>query len=161
RLDDEVRSLKADFDAKSSYYNIDVEHWGKEPPGPKKDELKAAVDRRKQELDELEAKLQGVKARLDEKDREYAREVRGKVEPAEKDLADAEDSLKGVTAAFDRFAKVTAQKRWTFGDTFRALPVLDAFASPTRINQYTLADLPIDYGGFKDVTRYDRCTTCH
>src|SRR5262249_16087854 len=31
---------------------------------------------------------------------------------------------------------------------------------PTKIQQYTLNDLPIDYS-FKYVTRFDRCTTCH
>src|SRR5262249_4217406 len=61
---------------------------------------------------------------------------------------------------FDRIAKAAAQKRWKLGDTIRNLPVLDAFASPTKIQQYTLNDLPIDYS-FKYVTRYDRCTTCH
>ncbi|HJT77691.1 MAG TPA: cytochrome c, partial [Gemmataceae bacterium] len=36
----------------------------------------------------------------------------------------------------------------------------DAANSPYRIQQYTLAEYPIDYN-FKYVTRYDRCTTCH
>ena len=53
------------------------------------------------------------------------------------------------------------QKEWGFGDAFRALPILDAFESPTKIKQIVLNDLPIEYGSFKYVTRYDRCTSCH
>ena len=69
--------------------------------------------------------------------------------------------MKKVAANFDRFAKLTVQKKWGFGDAFRALPILDAFESPTKIKQIVLADLPIEYGSFKYVTRYDRCTSCH
>src|SRR6185312_13282628 len=32
---------------------------------------------------------------------------------------------------------------------------------PTKIKQLWLPDLTIDYGGFKDVPRYDRCISCH
>src|SRR5262249_9320430 len=42
----------------------------------------------------------------------------------------------------------------------RKLPVIDGFASPVKIQQFTLNDYPIDYS-FKYVTRFDRCTTCH
>ena len=79
---------------------------------------------------------------------------------AEAELARAEDEHKKQTEVFDRFVKLAAQKQWRLGDRFRQLPVLDAFASPIKIQQYTLDELPIDYS-FKFVTRYDRCTTCH
>ena len=69
--------------------------------------------------------------------------------------------MKKLTGNFDRFAKLTVQKEWGLGDAFRALPILDAFESPTKIKQIVLADLPIEYGSFKYVTRYDRCTSCH
>ena len=64
---------------------------------------------------------------------------------------DAEDDLKKLTGNFDRFAKLTVQKQWGFGDAFRCLPILDAFESPTKIKQIVLPDLPIEYGSFKDV----------
>src|SRR5207302_6432613 len=69
--------------------------------------------------------------------------------------------LKKLTGVFDRWGKTTASKTWKFGDTVRNWPILDAFASPTRINQIALPELTIEYGSFKDVPRYDRCTTCH
>jgi mono/diheme cytochrome c family protein len=75
-------------------------------------------------------------------------------------LGDVEDALKKYTSEFDRLAKTAAAKRWKKGDWFRNLPLIDAFAAPTRIQQYTFNDLTIDYS-FKQVTRYDRCTSCH
>ena len=87
--------------------------------------------------------------------------VTDKVTKAENDLSDAEDAEKKLTGNFDRFAKQTVQKEWGFSDAFRSMPILDAFESPTKIKQIVLADLPIEYGSFKYVTRYDRCTSCH
>src|SRR5262249_40917214 len=75
-------------------------------------------------------------------------------------IEDIEDRLKKQMEELDRFAKQAVQKKWSLGDTIRELPVLDAFASPVRIHQFTLNDLPIDYN-FKYVTRFDRCMTCH
>ncbi len=68
--------------------------------------------------------------------------------------------MKKVAGAFERFGKLAAQKNWGMGDTFRALPILDGFESPTKVKQIWLPDLTIDYS-FKEVPRYDRCTTCH
>ncbi len=41
----------------------------------------------------------------------------------------------------------------------RSLPGVD-LVPPTKIQQISLPDLTINYN-FKDVPRYDRCTTCH
>src|SRR5262249_31416163 len=49
---------------------------------------------------------------------------------------------------------------WGWGDWIRSWPIIDGFASPYHIQQYTLDALPIDYN-FKYATRYDRCATCH
>jgi mono/diheme cytochrome c family protein len=87
-------------------------------------------------------------------------EIKRQEADVNRNVEDAEKRLKNLTSDFDRFAKLAAQKRWKLGDAFRNLPVIDAFASPTRIDQIVLESLPIDYN-FKHVTRYDRCTTCH
>ncbi|MBI1918606.1 MAG: c-type cytochrome, partial [Planctomycetes bacterium] len=84
-----------------------------------------------------------------------------KLEKDEREVVQAEEQLKSLTGLFDRYAKLAAEKRWKPGDAFRNLPILDAFNAPTRIHQIVLGDLPIEYGSFKEVTRYDRCATCH
>src|SRR5207237_9482520 len=78
----------------------------------------------------------------------------------EQEIAALEKQYKEQVADFDRFLKLAAQKHWGATKTIRTLPILEGFASPTKIQQYTLTELPIDYN-FKYVTRYDRCTTCH
>jgi mono/diheme cytochrome c family protein len=143
-----AQSVKADYDSVMSLYNIAVEN-----------QAPAAITRRRNEVKSLEEALIGAQAKLEKTERNL-KEKQEEQKKAEAALSDAEDRLKKIAGDFDRFAKLTAQKRWKIGDTIRNLPVLDGFAAPTKIQQYTLAEYPIDYN-FKYVTRFDRCTTCH
>jgi mono/diheme cytochrome c family protein len=156
------QGIKADYDSLMTYYNIDAEHWANAPDGSsEKDRLARARDEKKKRLDELEKELTDAKARLDKIESEYRQDVTSPLDEPEKELAQEEANLKKVTTDFDRAAKLAAQKSWSAGDIFRNLPIIDGFAAPTKINQIWLPDLTIDYGGFKEVPRYDRCTTCH
>lgn len=154
------QAAKADYDSLVSKYNIAIERRNAEQSGSsaydslKKsaDSMKAEITTQNDELARLQADIDTNKASLDNALRPI-REAEGKV-------GAAEDELKKLTADFDRFCKLTTQKRWGAGDWFRSLPVIDAFNSPIRIQQFTLDDYPINYN-FKYVTRYDRCTTCH
>ena len=67
--------------------------------------------------------------------------------------------FKKVNDKVDTQVKLAIAKRWTIADTIRALPVIDGFASPFKIQQITNNDIPIDYN-FKKVSRFDRCTSC-
>ncbi len=69
----------------------------------------------------------------------------------------------------DRIARALVQKQQQYGEgglfnraiaTMRGLPIIDLAAPPTKIQQISLPDLLINYN-FKEVPRYDRCTTCH
>ena len=82
--------------------------------------------------------------------------------------------LKQITAPEDRAAKELANHRQslallrkTLGDrapnlgkTVLELPVLDAFNGPLRVDQIWLPKLTLN-NNFRDVARFDRCTTCH
>jgi cytochrome c2 len=155
-----AQSLKADYDSQVSLYNIEVEKRNAaDPNGSEYRRLQGRVEDKFAIVKDLEHKLAAALLEVDRVTAEYNKinaELKGVVDRTVK----AEDELKKLMADFDRFAKLTAQKRWGAGDWFRQLPVIDAFASPTRIQQFTLDALPIDYN-FKYVTRYDRCTTCH
>ena len=154
-----AKALKADFDSKTSLYDIAVEERdAAATPGQQK-QLSAEADSRRAEVDKLKEELDRAQDLVDQ-DTAKLQAAKKQLKDADKQVADAEKALKGQTADFDRFVKLTVQKKWGAGDTFRNLPVIDAFSSPTRIQQYTLNDLPIDYN-FKYVTRFDRCTTCH
>jgi mono/diheme cytochrome c family protein len=146
----DYQSVKADYDSAVSKYHIAVEEQGVN--SSEANRMDKEVKRLKEKLDQRLAAYEVSKARED-KARKDQTEL-------EKPLTEALDRLKKLNSDFDRFAKNAALKRWKTGDWVRALPVLDAFASPERIEQYTLNELPIDYS-FKYVTRFDRCTTCH
>src|SRR5262249_5259076 len=160
--DESYRSVKADYDAYASSRNIASAEVGQSPADSSEGKARlAAAERWDNKVSDTEAKLQKAKAEFDAADLAYRTKVRDHLEPLEKKVTDGEDDLKKLTGTSDRYAKLATQKAWGSGDTFRALPILDGFASPTKINQLWLPDLTIDYGGFKDVPRYDRCTTCH
>ena len=157
------RSIKADFDSKTSFYNIEVDE--RDQAGIS-DKTRAGTGGKGQGPPGRTRQAPERPRRGPEGGRSRPRRTTRQKSPTpwptpENELADAEDAEKKVAANFDRFAKLTVQKEWGLGDAFRRMPILDAFESPTKIKQIVLTDLPIEYGSFKYVTRYDRCTTCH
>jgi mono/diheme cytochrome c family protein len=158
--DNKYREIKAEFDSKTSLYNIAVEHYGKAADPAAREKLGQEVKEREKELQELQKALTEAQDQLDETDRKNKALWRAHLKEKEENLGQNEDDLKKQTAAFDRFAKATVKTGWKFGDTFRALPILDAFESPLKIKQVWLPDLTIDYS-FKEVPRFDRCVSCH
>ncbi len=56
--------------------------------------------------------------------------------------------------------KAYNERRETIGKEMFALPIIDAFGRPLKIDQIWLPKLTINYN-FRDVARFDRCTTCH
>jgi mono/diheme cytochrome c family protein len=152
------QSTKADYDSVMSLRDIAVDTRDDGPPDERKS-LEASVEKRATQVQKLRDKLIEAQRKLEATETEIKQKQQDQ-KAAEEKLSRAEDNLKKVASEFDRWAKLAAQKSWKWHDTVRDLPVLDAFASPIRIQQYTLAEYPIDYS-FKYVTRYDRCTTCH
>ena len=68
-----------------------------------------------------------------------------------------------LTREADRVRRLLDQKEAQYFGLLawlRGLPGIDMAAPPTKIMQISLPDLTINYN-FKDVPRYDRCTTCH
>lgn len=160
KTETDFQTVKADYDSIVSIYNIEVEERNGEKESGRRSVLDKRVEETKRKIDDLEKKMAVAQGKYEE--------AKGALDQAQRDLAevkkpvtDALAELKKFTDEFDRFRKSAELNQWGFGDWFRALPVLDAFASPTRIQQFTLEDLPIEYGSFKRVTRYDRCMTCH
>ena len=154
-----VQQIKADYDSAMSLYNIAVENRDTASSPERLQALEAAVTKRLAQANELEKKLNEAQRDLDATNKKI-RDAEKDQQAAAKAVSEAEDHLKVVSGDFDRFAKLAAQKKWTWRDDFRKLPVIDGFASPVKIQQFTLNDYPIDYS-FKYVTRFDRCMTCH
>jgi mono/diheme cytochrome c family protein len=152
RADTNYRGLKATYDSKESLYNIAAD----ESQDPATDgHLKSL----KEELDSLRKQRDDAKNAVDVANKELA-DAQAEVSRKEGEQAKAEENLKKEQGKFLLFQKLVKQKGWKWSDWLLSQPVIDAFASPYKIQQYTLAEYPIDYS-FKYVTRYDRCTTCH
>lgn len=168
KSEQDAANKKADLDSIVSFYDIAVDNrnaaLASGVPVARLDEevknLEKKAAKFRQDYNELKDKVDVNTAGLDKAEKDQ--------HAAEKKLADIEKDLKELKvgkghytlADFDRFYRLAESKRWGAGDWFRSLPVIDAFASPTRIHQFTLDKLPIDYN-FKFATRYDRCMTCH
>jgi cbb3-type cytochrome oxidase cytochrome c subunit len=150
KADAHYQDVKAELDSRKSFWDLEVER------------NKASSDKAKQykkEIEDLQDKLKSLQSKRDELV-EKIQDFRAKADTFEKPLTAALSDLKKITDRFDSQVNLAIQKRWTLGDSIRDLPVIDAFASPIKINQITLEKLPIDYS-FKYVTRFDRCLTCH
>jgi mono/diheme cytochrome c family protein len=158
--DTNYRTIKGYYDSEASLYSIAVDDAGKETSPGRKQAAEEHLKRLKTALDKRSDELAKAKAELDAADLKLKQEVMDKLAEPKKKMEDAEDALKKMTASFDRFAKAAVQKGWTVGNSFRALPIIDGFESPYKAKQIVLNDLTIDYS-FKQVPRYDRCTTCH
>lgn len=73
--------------------------------------------------------------------------------------SDAQKALADHDADLEKLKKAYAARTRPTRNVL-TLPILDAFNSPLKIEQLWLPQLTINYN-FKDVARFDRCTTCH
>ena len=63
-------------------------------------------------------------------------------------------------AAIEQFDRALARERPGLSKAVRRLPFVDALGKSLAIKQFWLPDLTINYN-FRQVARFDRCTTCH
>ncbi len=149
-LDSRYNSVKANLDSIVSFRDIAADHYGRDNPDVAKYEKRKA---------EYEKELDSIKA---EKDDVYAKiqAWQTEIDGQEQGLTKKISELKKVTSAFDTQVRVAITKKWGTGDWVRTLPILDAFASPIKIQQQVIKDVTLDYN-FVQAVRFDRCQTCH
>jgi cytochrome c551/c552 len=63
-------------------------------------------------------------------------------------------------AAVKRLQRTLAEQQPNWGKWLLRLPLLDALGRPLSVQQIWLPELTINYN-FRQVPRFDRCTTCH
>lgn len=145
----DFQDVKAKLESRMSFYNIEVEMH----------DVAAAEKLYRQELNLLVEQTKDAKAVRDGYV-DQLKDLQRELDRLEGPLTEAQSAWKKVNDKFETQARVAILKQWSFGDFVRALPVLDGFASPIKIQQITVNDVTIDYN-FKHVPRFDRCTTCH
>ncbi len=157
-LDTKKRFQKAELDSLRSLYDGMIDR-GEDaaakryiqstivPAEKKLNEFTVAYQSKSAELEASKKGLKALEGNVDilvkEKDRLELEVNRAKRVVSEKDKVYGEGSLANKIAA-----------------EIRGLPGLDLAAPPERIQQISLPELTINYN-FKEVPRYDRCTTCH
>src|SRR5262249_3886401 len=135
RVELTLANLKADRDSKNSFYDIATEQYGA---------ASSQGDNRKKEVEELDKRI--AKARNDvEKLTQSIKDKQRERDALEQPLTQAIGELKQLLDNFDRQVNLAVKKQWGIGDFVRGLPVIDGFAPPTKIEQYTINDLTIDY----------------
>ncbi len=152
KLDTERRFKKAELDSLRSLYDGMIER-GEERQA--RTYLNTTVAKSEQQLlalsRELEESQASLKAKEDDKQKLLGY-VDNMVKEREK-----------LTREADRVRRLLEQKDAQYFGLLawlRGLPGIDMAAPPTKIQQISLPELTINYN-FKDVPRYDRCTTCH
>lgn len=98
--------------------------------------------------------------------KEYQRTYREKVEPwlTAAELQENETAQSAGPGEDrrdeDRLRRTLRRQSPTIAKDLFQSPFLDAFGGPLAVQQYWLPELTIDYH-FRQVARFDRCTTCH
>ncbi|MCA9091847.1 MAG: c-type cytochrome [Planctomycetaceae bacterium] len=128
-------------------------------PKSEMDPLKKAFDESEVEVAKLEDELLKITNDLND--------AKAKLADIMKPVTEAEDAVKKASADVDRLDKARVKlkpKDYTIASIKRVTmtwPIIDGFNSPLKIQQDWLPNLLINYGGLKDVARFDRCRSCH
>ncbi|MGZ3337836.1 MAG: c-type cytochrome, partial [Isosphaeraceae bacterium] len=152
KLDTERKFKKAELDSLRSLYDGMIE---RDEEREARVYLNTTVAKAEQQLLVLTRELEESQTKLKLKEDERER-LRGYVDNLVKDR-------EKLTREADRVKRLLDQKEAQYFGLLawlRGLPGIDMAAPPTKIMQISLPDLTINYN-FKDVPRYDRCTTCH
>ena len=145
----EKKFQAAEFDVVRSKYEIGV---GDALPDDELNALEANVLEARKILDQRNAVVESAKVQRLRLERVLAQMVASEAQ-ARKALDEQQGKLVQLEKAYN-------ERRETVGKEIFALPILDAFGRPLKIDQIWLPKLTINYN-FRDVARFDRCTTCH
>ncbi len=158
QLDTDRKFKKAELDSQRSLYDGMIERgemagartYMETTVAATEEQLRAITDayeRSKAALAVEQSKLEGLRGNVAELEKEKER-LNREVARAEKVATDAGQRYGEGNFVNRAFA-------W-----MRDLPLMDVAAPAVKINQISLPELTINYN-FKEVPRYDRCTTCH
>ena len=144
-----LRFRRAEFDQARTYYEAAV---GESPPVEKLDKLQQKVDEVAGDVDRLAVELEDATSH-----RLTLEQILAKV-TREEDAARME--LADCRAEIERLGRTLAEQRPSLGKRVLRGPLVDALGRPLAVEQIWLPELTIDYN-FRQVARFDRCTTCH
>ncbi|MCE9632359.1 MAG: hypothetical protein K8S94_16825, partial [Planctomycetia bacterium] len=152
REDNLAGSLKlrrAELDKTRADYELAV---AEEAPADRQAELLALADAKRAEVSAATLAFQTGNT--------YRKTLDSLLQRMTKPEDDAAKAVADHRAKLVQLQKTFEQRRPNVGKSLLELPVLDAFNSPLRVDQIWLPQLTLN-NNFRDVARFDRCTTCH
>jgi cytochrome c2 len=145
----QLKLRKAELDKNRADYELAV---GDGAEQARLDSLLALADKKRERVGA--ATLASQAANTHRKELEaLVREMTRDEDAAAKALADHRSQL-------EQLSKTVKERGPNYGKTLLEMPVLDAFNGPLRVDQIWLPQLTLN-NNFRDVARFDRCTTCH
>ena len=144
-----LKLRKAELDKNRADYELAV---AESLPQQRQTELLALADAKRAEVNAATLEFQAANTHRKELDATLL-----------KLTADEDAAAKAVAdhrAKLAQLQKTLADRKPNAGKAVLELPVLDAFNGPLRVDQLWLPQLTLN-NNFRDVARFDRCTTCH
>ena len=144
-----LKLRRAELDKNRADYELAV---AEEAPAGRQERLLALADAKRDEVSAANLAFQDANTH-----RKKLEALLGQLTKAEDEAAKAVADHRSKLA---QLQKTFEQRRATAGKSLLELPVLDAFNSPLKVDQIWLPQLTLN-NNFRDVARFDRCTTCH
>ncbi|HVC98397.1 MAG TPA: PDZ domain-containing protein [Pirellulales bacterium] len=145
----ELKFRRADLDVRRSNFEIGVRD---EKPEAELMDLEKEVKAVQTEVDGLNLAYQNARDHRNRLQRILERATAGET-AARKALSDHQANVK-------RLADTEAERANSFFKTLLESPIIDAFGRPLKVDNVWLPQLTWN-NNFRDVARFDRCTTCH
>jgi len=144
-----LKLRRAELDKNRADYELAV---AEEAPADRQAALLGVADSKRQQVADANLAFQAANTH-----RKKLETLLGQMTRAEDEAAKAVADHRGKLA---QLQKTLAQREPNAGKSLLELPVLEAFNSPIRVDQIWLPQLTLN-NNFRDVARFDRCTTCH
>jgi cbb3-type cytochrome oxidase cytochrome c subunit len=144
-----LKFRKAVLDKAMATYSLAV---GEGAEAEQTGQLQLNIDQARNDVDKLTAIQQKEQTHRKELESIF-RDITSEQDVVEKNLKEHQHKLEQLRKAF-------VQRKVTPGKQVLELPILDAFNSPLKVDQIWLPDLTLN-NNFKEVARFDHCTTCH
>ncbi|HTQ37525.1 MAG TPA: c-type cytochrome [Pirellulales bacterium] len=148
-LTSNLKFRKAVLDKAMATYSLAV---GESAPAEQTAQLQLNIDQAKHDVDGLTAMQQQEQTHRKELDSIF-KQITSEEDVAAKNLQEHQHKLEQLRKAF-------VQRKANPGKQVLEMPILDAFNSALKIDQIWLPDLTLN-NNFKEVARFDHCTTCH
>ncbi|MBX7074864.1 MAG: c-type cytochrome [Pirellulales bacterium] len=144
-----VKFARADLDVAKSGYDLAI-----------RDNLEQAeLDRRMEAVESVQNMVESLTRDMQSANT-YRQELDRTFAEITREQTVARKALDDHVLKLTQLKKAGEEQRIGWVENLLTLPIIDAFGRPLKVDQIWLPKLTIN-NNFRDVARFDRCTTCH